>query len=77
MSLHQRLFKTHNIKINEGSYALFKPTTTAITSTQTLETNTQKEDIRQEDQNVYVESKLAQDQKAKGQEETESITKNF
>ena len=66
MSLYQRHIKSQ-ININyEESYAFKKPTTTAFISTQTMETNEEKEGVRQTSQTVHAQSGLAENTKAEG-----------
>ena len=66
MSLYQRHIKSQ-ININyEESYAFKKPTTTAFISTQTMETNAEKKDIRQTSANVYAQPRMAENTKTEG-----------
>ena len=70
MSRTQRHIKSQ-ININyEESYAFKKPTITAFISKETMETNEEKEGVRQTSQTVHAQSGLAKDTKAKGQAET-------
>ena len=70
MSLHQRHIKSQSTINYEEPYAFTKPTTTAFISTETMETNEEKEGVRQTSQTVHTQSRLAEDQKAEGQKET-------
>ena len=70
MSLHQRHIKSQSTINYEEPYAFKKPTITAFISTQTMETNEEKEGVRQTSQNVHAQSGLAKDKKAEGQAET-------
>ena len=66
MSVHQRHIKLQS-KINyEEPYAFKKPTTAAFISTETMETNEEKEGVRQTSETVHAESGLAEDTKAEG-----------
>ena len=70
MSLHQRHIKSQST-INYGEpYAFKKPTTTAFISTETMETNEEKEGVRQTSQTVHAQRRVAENSKAEGQEET-------
>ena len=56
----------HNIT-NEGSYAILQnPTTATFISEEIMETNEEKERIRQESQVVHNESKLVKDKETEG-----------
>ena len=67
MSRTHRHIKSQ-ININyEESYAFTKPTTTAFISTETMETNEEKKDLRQAGPSVYDESKLAENTKTERQ----------
>ena len=70
MSLHQRHIKSQSTINHEEPYAFTKPTTTAFISTETMETNEEKEGVRQTSQTVHAQSGLAKDKKAEGQTET-------
>ena len=70
MSLHQRHIKSQSTINHEEPYAFTKPTTTAFISTETMETNEEKEGVRQTSQTVYDQSRLAQGKEAEGQAET-------
>ena len=66
MSVHQRHIKLES-KINyEEHYAFEKPTTATFISTETMETNEEKEGVRQTSETVHAESGLAEDTKAEG-----------
>ena len=66
MSVHQRHIKLQS-KINyEEPYAFKKPTTATFISTETMETNEEKEGVRQTSETVHAESGLAQNTKAEG-----------
>ena len=55
------------ITINyEEPYAFKKPTTAAFISTETMETNEEKEGVRQTSETIHAESGLAEDTKAEG-----------
>ena len=59
------------ITINyEEPYAFKKPTTAAFISTKTMETNEEKESVRQASKTVHAQSGLAENTKAEGQAET-------
>ena len=77
MSLHQRHIKLQSTINYEEPYAFKKPTTTAFISTQTMETNEEKEGVRQTSQNVHDQSGLAKDKKAEGQAETTCFAENM
>ena len=70
MSLHQRHIKSQSTINYEEPYAFTKPTTAAFISTETMETNEEKEGVRQTSQTVHAQSGLAEDTKAEGQTET-------
>ena len=77
MSRTHRHIKSQ-ININyEESYAFKKPTTTAFISTETMETNEEKEGVRQTSQTVHAQSGLAEDTKAEGQTETPCFVENM
>ena len=60
MSRIQRHIKSQSNTINEVSYAIIKrPTTATFISEKTMETNAEKESVRQACEVVYDESKLA------------------
>ena len=75
MSPKQRHIKSQ-ININyEESYAFKKPTTAAFISTETMETNEEKEGVRQTSKTVHDKSGLAQSEEAKGQTKTTCFVK--
>ena len=60
MSRTQRHIKSQHNIINEVSYAIFKwPANAAFISEKTMETNAEKESVRQASQIIYNEPKLA------------------
>ena len=66
------------ITINyEEPYAFKKPTTATFISKKTMETNEEKEGIRQTSQTVYAQSGLAKDTEAEGQAETTCFVKTM
>ena len=66
MSVDQRHIKLQS-KINyEEHYAFEKPTTATFISKETMETNEEKEGVRQTSETVHAESGLAENTKAKG-----------
>ena len=66
MSVHQRHIKLQS-KINyEEHYAFEEPTTATFISTETMETNEEKEGVRQTSKTVHAKSGLAEDTKAEG-----------
>jgi hypothetical protein len=70
MSLYQRHIKSQSTINYEEPYAFTKPTTAAFISTETMETNEEKEGVRQTSQTVHAQSGLAEDTEAEGQTET-------
>ena len=70
MSRQQRHIKSQSTINYEEPYAFTKPTTAAFISTETMETNEEKEGVRQTSQTVHAQSGLAEDKKAEGQTET-------
>ena len=70
MSRIQRHIKSQTIINYEEPYAFTKPTTAAFISTETMETNAEKEGVRQTSENVHAQPGLAQDTKAEGQTQT-------
>ena len=77
MSLHQRHIKSQLTINYEEPYAFTKPTTAAFISTETMETNEEKESVRQTSETVHAQSGLAQDTKAEGQTETTCFVKTM
>ena len=70
MSLHKRHIKLQSTINYEEPYAFQKPTTATFISTETMETNEEKEGVRQTSQTVHDQSGLAKDTEAEGQAET-------
>ena len=66
MSLHQRHIKSQLTINYEEPYAFKKPTTAAFISTKTMETNEEKEGVRQTSQIVHAQPRLAENTKAEG-----------
>ena len=66
MSVHQTHIKLQSIINYEEPYAFKKPTTAAFISTETMETNEEKEGVRQTSKTVHAKSGLAEDTKAEG-----------
>ena len=77
MSLHQRHIKSQSTINYEEPYAFTKPTTAAFISTETMETNEEKEGVRQASEIVHAESGLAEDTKAERQTETPCFVKTM
>ena len=77
MSLHQRHIKSQLTINYEEPYAFTKPTTAAFISTETMETNEEKESVRQTSETVHAQSGLAEDTKAEGQTETTCFVKTM
>ena len=75
MSLYQRHIKSQSTINYEEPYAFKKPTTAAFISTKTMETNEEKEGVRQTSKTLHAQSGLAQDTKAEGQTETTCFVK--
>ena len=75
MSLYQRHIKSQSTINYEEPYAFTKPTITAFISTETMETNEEKEGVRQTSQIVHAESGLAENTKAEGQTKTPCFVK--
>ena len=61
MSQTQRHIKSQQNTTYEESYAISKPTNATFISTEIMETNEEKESVRQENQVVHDESRLAED----------------
>jgi len=70
MSLHQRHIKSQSTINYEEPYAFKKPTTATFISKKTMETNKEKEGVRQTSQTIHTQSGLAEDTEAEGQAET-------
>ena len=77
MSLYQRHIKSQLTINYEEPYAFKKPTTAAFISTKTMETNEEKESVRQTSETVHAQSGLAEDTKAEGQTETTCFVKSM
>ena len=77
MSRQQRHIKSQLTINYEEPYAFTKPTTATFISTQTMETNEEKEGVRQTSKNVHAQSGLAEDTKAEGQTETTCFAKTM
>ena len=77
MSRLQRHIKSQSTINYEEPYAFTKPTTAAFISTETMETNEEKEGVRQTSQTVHAQSGLAEDTKAEGQTETTCFVKTM
>ena len=77
MSLYQRHIKSQLTINYEEPYAFTKPTTAAFISTETMETNEEKEGLRQASKNVHAEPGLAKNTKAEGQTETTCFVKSM
>ena len=60
MSHRQRHIKSQSNTTHEESYAISEPTTATFISTEIMETNEEKESVRQENQVVHDESRLAE-----------------
>ena len=69
MSPNQRHIIFNNTTYEE-SHAISKPTTTAFISTEIMETDAEKESVRQASETIYDEPKLAKNQETKRQEKT-------
>ena len=61
----------------EEPYAFTKPTTATFISQKTMETNEEKEGVRQTSQIVHAQSGLAENTKAEGQTETTCFAKTM
>ena len=76
MSRKQRHIKSQINLINyKEPYAIQKPTTATFISEKTMETNEEKEGVRQTSKTVHDKSGLAQSEEAKGQKETTCFVK--
>jgi len=68
MSQTQRHIKSQSITTYEEPYVIIKrPTNATFISTETVETNEEKESVRQACELVHAESELAQDKETEGQ----------
>jgi hypothetical protein len=61
MSQTQRHIKSQSNTTYEDPYAISKPTTATFISTEIMETNEEKDCVRQASEVVHNESKLAED----------------
>ena len=61
MSHRHRHIKSQSITTYEEPYVISEPTTATFISTEIMETNEEKESVRQENQIVHDESRLAED----------------
>jgi len=61
MSHRQRHIKSQSNTTYEELYAISEPTTATFISTEIMETNEEKKSVRQENQVVHDESRLAED----------------
>ena len=77
MSLHQRHIKSQLTINYEEPYAFKKPTTATFISTETMETNEEKEGVRQTSQTVHAESRLVENKKAERQTQTTCFVENM
>jgi hypothetical protein len=77
MSLHQRHIKLQSTINYEEPYAFTKPTTATFISTETMETNEEKEGVRQTCETLHAQSRLAKSEKAEGQTETTCFAKTM
>ena len=70
MSPSQRHIKSQSNTISEVSYVILQdPTNAAFITEKTMETDEEKESVRQTSEVVYAKSTLAQSEKTKRQEE--------
>ena len=69
MSRKHRHIKSNTINHGE-SYAISKPTNATFISTEIMETNEEKDRVRQASKVVHNESKLAEDKETEGQKKT-------
>ena len=78
MSRIQRHIKSQSNTISEVSNAILqKPTNAASITEETMETNEEKESVRQTSETVHAQSGLAEDTKAEGQPETTCFVKTM
>ena len=71
MSLYQRHIKSQSTINYEEPYAIIeRPTNATFIPKETVETNEEKEGVRQTSETVHAQSGLAEDTKAEGQAET-------
>ena len=77
MSLYQRHIKSQSTINYEEPYAFKKPTNATFISTKTMETNKEKEGVRQTSQIVHTQRRLAKDKEAEGQTQTTCFAKTI
>ena len=77
MSLNRRHIKSQSTINYEEPYAFTEPTTATFISTKTMETNEEKEGVRQTSQIVHAQPRLAENTKAEGQTETTCFVKTM
>ena len=77
MSQTQRHIKSQHNTTYEESYAIPKPTNATFISTKTMETNEEKEGVRQTSQVVHTQRRLAKDKEAEGQAKTTCFAKTM
>ena len=70
MSPKQRHIKSQSNTTYEEPYAISEPTTATFISTEIMETNEEKDRVRQASKVVHNESKLAEDKETEGQKKT-------
>ena len=75
MSRTKRHIESQIIINYEEPYAFKKPTTATFITKKTMETNEEKEGVRQKSQIVHAKSGLAENTKAEGQEKTTCFVK--
>ena len=61
----------------EEPYAFTKPTTATFISQKTMETNEEKEGVRQTSETVHAQPRLAENTEAEGQTETTCFTETM
>ena len=77
MSLHQRHIKLQSTINYEEPYAFKKPTNATFIPTKTMETNEEKEGVRQTSKVVHTQRRLAKDKEAEGQAKTTCFVKTM
>ena len=70
---NQNRIKQQSNPTLQEHYAISQPTTTAFISTEIMETDAEKESVRQASETIYDEPKLAKNQETKRQEKTPCI----
>ena len=71
MSLHQRHIKSQSTINYEEPYAIIKrPTNATFIPKETVETNEEKEGVRQTSKTIQAQRRMAEDTKTEGQTET-------